>query len=59
MGIWLDMMEKSVTNDQGQQAVALPEIRSHLIKHKAHLQDVQSHKRQVRMILINQSAFYR
>lgn len=52
MGIWLDMMEKSVANDQGQQAVTLPEIRSHLMKHKAHIQDVQSHKRQVRITQI-------
>ena len=47
IGIWLDMMEKSVANDQGQQAATLPEIRSHLLKHRTHLQDVQSHKRQV------------
>ena len=47
IGVWLDMMEKSVSNDQGQQAASLPEIRSQLLKHKTHLQDVLSHKRQI------------
>lgn len=48
IGLWLDMMEKCVANDQsGQQAASLPEIRSHLLKQKTFLQDVTSHKRQV------------
>ena len=47
IGIWLDMIEKSVSNDQGSQAVTIPEIRSHMLKHKTHLQDVLGHKRQI------------
>lgn len=49
IGIWLDMMEKSVANDQSAQQVgaSLPEIRSHMLKQKTHLQDVASHKRPV------------
>ena len=48
IGLWLDMMEKCVANDQsGQHAASLPEIRSHLLKQKTFLQDVTSHKRQV------------
>ena len=48
IGIWLDMMEKCVANDQsGSQVSTLPEIRSHLLKQKTHLQDVLSHKRQM------------
>ncbi len=48
INIWLDTMEKCVANDQaGLQASSLPEIRSHLLKQKTHLQDVSSHKRQI------------
>ena len=48
IGIWLDTMEKCVASDQSaQQAATTPEIRSHMLKLKAHLQEVASHRRQV------------
>lgn len=47
IGIWLDMIEKSVSNDQTSQAVTIPEIRSHMLKQKTHLQDVLGHKRPI------------
>lgn len=48
IGIWLDMLEKCVANDQsGVQASTLPEIRAHLLKQKTYFQDVSSHKRQL------------
>lgn len=64
IGIWLDMMEKCVANDQaGSQISTLPEIRSHLLKQKTHLQDVLSHKRQMESLkeraksLVDDAAF--
>ena len=48
IGIWIDTMEKCVASDQSaQQAATTPEIRSHMLKLKAHLQEVASHRRQV------------